>query len=539
MSQQSEFFRNALLPNEGQSMNQRNGFHAALRFRVSLIGGAAILLAAFAAPQVVAGGSDTQTRASLVRGGSVVELVARSSSGKAQLQHHSKTLSAVELFPGQGIVVVSGGAVHNDSDADGLLDVGETIDYSYTVVNTGDSALSGLVLADDMGVVVCPQTTLAVGAHMVCSRSYAITVADASAGTVINEVDVLGQDAGALPVQAADLLITQNLAGAAGLRVFKSPRVITDADSSATVTPGDLLRYTFVVKNSGAEALTAVSLSEPDPTRVDTPILCQGTTLGGQAFAGNATGSLVSGDSVLCSADYTVRAGDVTLGQVLNLVEARGTAPVAGSIFASGASAVVAAATPVPMIGVAKLLSELSGTGPYTVGFTIEVRNYGPMALTDVQVTEDLRDTFPLPVGFSVMSVGVTGSALANAGFNGEADINLLDASQSSLAVDGVITIELLLEVDPQSRLGPFLNTVIASGRDVNDVVVADISVSGANPDPDGNSIPDEGSPTPITFPPRAPVLMPPTVIPSASGWSLMLMVLVMLGVAGWRGRAS
>ncbi len=539
MSQQSVNFPKAVLASEGNPMIRPNRALAVPLTRTCLMTAAGLLLAVLAAPQVLAADNAAQSRVSLIRGGSEVQVIAKMSGGSVRMEHHSKRLSAVQLLPGQGIVALAGGAVHDDTDDDGVLDGGESIDYSYTVVNLGDSALSSLSLVDDIGAVVCPQSTLAIAAHMICSRSYQITPADELAGAVINEVEVVGQDAGALAVQAADLLITQNLAGAAGLRVFKSPRVITDVDASATVTQSDLLRYTFLLKNSGAETLSALNLTEPDPSRIDTAITCQATSLDGLAFSGNGSGSLVAGDSILCSADYTVRDSDAALGQVLNLVEARGTAPVAGSLFASGASAVVAAATPIPMIGVSKILSELSGSGPYLVRFTMEVRNYGPMALTDVQVTEDLRDTFPLPVSFTVQAVDVTGSALANAGFDGESDINLLDASQSNLAVDGVIAIEMLLEVDPQGLFGPFLNTVTASGRDVNDVVVADESVSGADPDPDGDGTPDEGSPTPIVFPPRAPVLVPPAVIPSASGWSLMLLVLVMLGAAVWRGRAS
>jgi len=456
------------------------------------------------------------------------EIHAKPGSSGLRLEHHSKSLAAVTLFPGQGIVLVAGGAVHDDADSDGLLDAGEGIDYTYTVINLGDSPLSGLAVADSLGAVSCPQATLAVGQHMVCTRAYVLTPADATAGAVINGVEVQGQDGGGRPVQASDVLIVQNLAGGAGIRVFKSPQVIADSDATGTVTLGDVLRYTFVVKNSGEEALSAVNLTEPDPDRIDTGIVCNATTLGGQAFSGNATGSLASGDTILCRADYEVRQSDADLGQVLNLVEVRASAPVAGPLFASGASAVTAAETPMPVIGVAKSIEPISGTGPYSVSFRIVVRNYGIVPLSDVQVVENLRDTFPLPVSFSVLGMVVNGTAVANPDFDGEGDINMLVSALSTLAVDDEIIIDLDLEVDPGAATGPYFNTVTASGRDTNGVVVADVSVSGTNPDPDGDGIPDENTPTPIQFPPRAPVLNQPAVIPSSSTWSLLLLMLAM-----------
>jgi hypothetical protein len=568
----------------------------------------------------------------------------RAAAGKhgLRLQHASKTIRSIDLFPGQGIVLVAGGAVHDDTDSDGLLDAGESIDYHYTVLNLGDAALSSLALTDLAGAVSCPQTTLAIGAHMVCTRSYAITGADATAGAVINTVEVQGQDAGARAVQAVDVLFTQNLAAAADIRVFKSPQVVSDADASGGITAGDLLRYTFVVKNGGAEALSSVGLVEPDPDRIDTPVVCEANTLDGVAFGGNGSGALASSDTVRCTADYTVRASDASLGQVLNLVQASGTAPVAGPISASGASAVVAGvgqisldkaiqsgnpylsagdsivysytvtntgttplagpvtvnddrvavscpalstigdgddifdvgetlvcsatylvtlddvlagsvtntaqafaggvasnidtatamrdgALPVPVIGVSKALGSLTGSDPYQVRFDIVVRNYGAVDLSDVQVVEDLRQTFPLPVQFSVTSLLVNGTAVANAGFDGETDLNLLDPSQSTLAVDAEIGIALTIELNPQGERGPFFNTVTASGRDVLDTVVSDDSVAGANPDPDGDGIPDEATPTPITFP-GGPVLPRLEVIPSSSFWSLLLLGLLVAG---------
>lgn len=278
--------------------------------------------------------------------------------GKVKLEHHSKGVLDGGDVADRGIVVVAGGAVHMDSDSDGLLDAGETVEYEYTVINVGNSDLTGIAVSDSLGAVGCPGSTLSVGAHFICTRTYSITATDATAGAIGNSVEVVAQDAASRPVRALDALLTRNQAGQAGIRVFKSPNVLTDVDASNTVTVGDMLRYTFVVKNDNAASLSQVTLTEPDTTRIDTPISCAASTLATAAFAGNGSGVLAGGDVVLCQADYEVRSSDITANGVRNLVEAEGTAAIEGVVQGTGTSLVQ---IPVSDIRLAKALM---GGGP-------------------------------------------------------------------------------------------------------------------------------------------------------------------------------
>ncbi len=451
---------------------------------------------------------------------SAVVATGKRMDGEVRVTHASRILM---LNPGEGIVLVAGGAVHNDTDTDGRLDAGESIDYHYTLLNLGDLALSALALVDQSGAVSCPQTTLAVGASMVCTRNYVITGGDQTAGLIINPVDVDGQDSAARAVGASDVIVSQNLAGRAGVRVFKSPRIADDADDNNVVSVGDLIEYTFVVKNSGAEVLANVNLFEPDPDRIDTPIACSPTTLAGAPFSGIGTGSLTSTDLLLCTAQYTVRESDAAIRQVLNVAEVRAQAPVAGTVIATAASTVV---VPVPpMIGVSKaLISNVGiGPGPYAVRYAIVVENFGTVNLQQVQVTENLRQTFPLPVTFEVTSVTVDGTGAPNPAFDGIVDLNLLDESASSLVPGAQLIIDLRVSVSPGMMAGPFMNQVVASGRDSINQSVADVSTVGMDPDPDGNGDPDENDPTPVVF----NVMTPPLNIPASSPAAMLLMLLL------------
>ncbi len=73
-----------------------------------------------------------------------------------------------------------------------MVPVGSTVTLGYTVTNTGDTVLNEIVVTDlDLGVINCPQTSLAVGASMVCDNA---TMFVAQAGPVFMEarVDAVG-----------------------------------------------------------------------------------------------------------------------------------------------------------------------------------------------------------------------------------------------------------------------------------------------------------------------------------------------------------
>ncbi|GAA2098624.1 hypothetical protein GCM10009801_69800 [Streptomyces albiaxialis] len=67
------------------------------------------------------------------------------------------------------------------------LSEGDSVPYSYTVTNTGNTELDDVTVVDDrLGPISCPQTTLAPGAHMTCTGTGTVTAADAERGHVTN-----------------------------------------------------------------------------------------------------------------------------------------------------------------------------------------------------------------------------------------------------------------------------------------------------------------------------------------------------------------
>lgn len=161
---------------------------------------------------------------------------------------------------------------------------------------------------------------------------------------------------------------------------------------------------------------------------------------------------------------------------------------------------------PAGIIGAAKAVTSITQepNGSFTIAYVIVVRNYGVNTLFNVQVVDDLDNTFPNPASYTVVGTPVaSGSLSVNGAFNGSLNTNLLTAGSSTLAAGAQETITLTVNVNTQGSIGTFFNTAVASGTDQNGGgAVADSSDWGTNPDPDGDLNPNEiGENTPTPTP--------------------------------------
>lgn len=120
------------------------------------------------------------------------------------------------------------------------------------------------------------------------------------------------------------------------INLVKTVTLGQDFNSDHYGDVGDVLEYQFTISNPGALPLSPVQLFDP---RLQS-LQCDPTTIGGQPFRvvpgdelfrdefnGATTGTLVPGDSVLCTGTYTLTASDVARRQVVNTAAATGIAP--------------------------------------------------------------------------------------------------------------------------------------------------------------------------------------------------------------------
>ena len=177
----------------------------------------------------------------------------------------------------------------------------------------------------------------------------------------------------------------------------------------------------------------------------------------------------------------------------------------------------VTAPAPYSSIGAALAVTApvLQPDGAYRVTYTLRIRNYGNTYLSEIAALYNLRNTFPLPVGFRLVTLNATGTLILNTSYNGTTDLNLLQAlSTLDANAEGLVTI--VIDILPNGSYGPFQSSVQVSGMDSTGNVVTDVTENGSNPDPNGNSNanePAENTPTPLALPVSALVGLSKAVI--------------------------
>ena len=75
--------------------------------------------------------------------------------------------------------------------------VGDTLQYSYLVTNTGNVPLTSVGVADDKTPVFCPKTTLDLAEFMTCTAIYSVGIADMNVENITNTAYATGLFGGA------------------------------------------------------------------------------------------------------------------------------------------------------------------------------------------------------------------------------------------------------------------------------------------------------------------------------------------------------
>jgi uncharacterized repeat protein (TIGR01451 family) len=132
------------------------------------------------------------------------------------------------------------------------------------------------------------------------------------------------------------------------------------------------------------------------------------------------------------------------------------------------------------------------GNGNFQLTYTITIKNLGNINLNNVQVTENLSNTFGT-TPFTVNRVSSSqGNLTPNNNFNGSNDTNLL-AGTDTLAIGETKTIELAVTITPGNNPSPYENRAEATAQSPAGST-SDTSTDGLNPDPDGDGNPTNNS---------------------------------------------
>jgi uncharacterized repeat protein (TIGR01451 family) len=289
----------------------------------------------------------------------------------------------------------------NDVNGNGFTDAGDTIEYSFKVINTGKFILNNIVITDPLmptGISGAPLNGLAPGAfddtHF--TGLYTITQADVNRGHVDNTAKVEGTDINGTSVvdysdpgvPTADAPTITPIPPNPVLTLVKLQSSIEDRNNNSLTDVGDVINYTFTITNAGNLPFTTVSLVDLLPGAV-----VSGAPLTNfQPTAQNST----------YTAKYTITTRDMTVGSVSNQARVVG-------ILANGQTTIDLSdnadptlnnptVTPIvvkPAIALIKRVfsvvdsnnNAVTDVGD-TINYTFDVRNTGNVPLTNVFINE-------------------------------------------------------------------------------------------------------------------------------------------------------
>ena len=405
-----------------------------------------------------------------------------------------------------------------DDGGDGRVDAGDTIDYVFTITNTGNVPLTNVTVTDPLVTVTgTPIATLAAGAtdNTTFTASYTITQADIDNGSFQNEATVTGTDPNANDVSSlsddpddatdADGDADGNPDDATVTTITQEPDItVTKVDTiddggDGRVDAGDTINYVFTITNTGNVTLTNVAVTDPL------------VTVSGTAIATMAPGAV---DNTTFTASYTITQADIDNGSFENEATVTGTDPNTNPVSSlsddpddatdadsdadgNPDDATVTTITQEPDITVTKVDTvDDGGDGRVDAGDTINyvftITNTGNVTLTNVAVTDPL--------------VTVSGTAIASLA-PGATDNTTFTASYTITQAD----------IDN----GSFENEATVTGTDPNANDVSSLSddpddATDADGDADGN--PDDATVTTITQEPDITVTKVDTIDDGGDG---------------------
>lgn len=260
-----------------------------------------------------------------------------------------------------------------DANANGRVDVGDSINYSFTVTNTGPFDFAEVTIDDPLVPgAVCDPLSLAAGDTVTCTGSYVIDSDDADAGSVVNTATATGTPANGDAVTSDDSTATQAVNAPSAITVVKSD-ALTDLNGNNAADVGEEIQYSFLVTNTGQVTLEDVAVDDPKVGTVD----CPSTTL-------------APGADQTCTATYTVTQADVDAGAVRNSATATATPANGDAALRSAAST-----TDTPTPAAAAALSLAKDASPFavsavgqTVNYQFTLTNSGNVTLTAPAVVE-------------------------------------------------------------------------------------------------------------------------------------------------------
>ncbi|REE24322.1 putative repeat protein (TIGR01451 family)/gliding motility-associated-like protein [Winogradskyella pacifica] len=226
----------------------------------------------------------------------------------------------------------------NDANNDGCGNVDETITYTFTVTNEGNTTITSVELSDTMlgGIIALASgdtdadNELDVDETWIYTADYTLTQSDIDAGVVTNQAAVIGLDSidGSIVTDLSDDdsiseddVTETSICQTAEIAVIKTAE-INDEDNDGCGNVDETITYTFTVTNEGNTSITTVELN--DMMLGGIIALASGDT--------DVDNELDVDETWIYTADYTLTQSDIDAGVVNNQATVTGLDSIDGSV---------------------------------------------------------------------------------------------------------------------------------------------------------------------------------------------------------------
>lgn len=324
---------------------------------------------------------------------------------------------------------------------------GNTIAYTYTLINNGNSTLYApyVVYDDHFGTpLTCSSTApLPVGGATTCTRTYTVVALDVTNRFVTNLAYATATD-------SAASTITSNTASVTVYKV--DAPLITKAFAADQIIAGATTTLTFTITNptDNVVPLTGVAFTDNLPVGMSavTPILtsqCGGTV----ALSNSNTTIRLTGGSILANSSCTITV-DVTVNAGGTYVNTTGRVSSTNGGNGLTATDTLLAVAP-PVISKAFDPGTINDGDVSTLTFTITNPGVNPLVLTGVAFSDDFPTglTVADPANIDLSGCGTDASFSASAG----------DTSVSLSGATVAVGTPCVISVDVTASAGIYANT--------------------------------------------------------------------------------
>jgi len=366
------------------------------------------------------------------------QVAAKNPSGADLTEHSTAT---VDVTPSSGI------SVDKTADVTSVTKAGDKINYTLVVKNTGATTLSDVLVTDTAFTgkgtppsISCPGTTLAPAEQMTCTASYTVVQDD------VDQLDKIANTAQAKGTDPSDTDRTGTSTATVDVSPTSGISLDKTSNASSVAKAGDTVTYTMVVTNTGDTTLSSILVSE-----------ASFNGLGTAPTVSCPQGRLAPGDSMSCTAKYTVVQADIdSLGPLVNVAKVTGDNP-SGEEQDDTSSATVTV-NPSSGITVDKSANVPSvAKAGDKIDYTMVVTNTGDTTLSGVAVTDT--------------------------SFTGKGTSPTISCPKTTLAPAEVMTCTATYTVvqDDVDQLGTIVNVASVTGKDPSDTNQTDSSTATVN----------------------------------------------------------